>query len=117
MDFAEGVSRTLLKIHIGENEIHFQTRRTTDRISMAHQQFAQSKNIFGGLQSVKIVRLLIHRDTGRAKLLAPLPVAHADTAPVIALEQHQWLVEKESLSRREFPAPLQNGSIYAKHWL
>ena len=86
MDFVKGLGRTLLKIHISENEIHFQARRTPDRISMAHQQFAQSKNIFGCLQGVKIVRLLTQRDTLRPKLLEPLPIAHADATPVIALE-------------------------------
>ena len=67
---------------------------------MAGEKLAEGVEIFGGFESVKVVRFLAELQTGGLQLVPAFAVADADAAPIVALEDEKGAVEVEAVVRR-----------------
>src|ERR1035438_925097 len=97
---------------------------------MLSQNCRELMHILGCFQAIEIVRLLAQIQPRCPKLFPSLAVAHADAAPIVALEQHQRATEaprnrphrlrqpqRIAQSRDQVTSSLRNDVIGACAWL
>ena len=64
---------------------------------MAGEKLAEGFEIFGGFESVEVVRFLAELQSGGLQLVPTFVIADADTSPIVALENEERAVEVEAV--------------------
>src|SRR5207302_4118209 len=89
LKLAEFTLAHLWKIQIGENEIHHHARGAAGLVAVPLQQIGNRDYVFGGFQSIEVIRIFAEPNPAGTKLLVTLAVPDAHAAPVITLDENE----------------------------
>src|SRR5438876_7313480 len=90
----------ICKNQIGKNEIHHQASRPAGPVAMPFQQIGNRDYVFGGFQSIEVIRIFAEPNPAGTKLLVTLAVPDAHAAPVITLDENKWPRKRQTTHRR-----------------
>src|SRR5580698_2665309 len=101
MDLTKIIGEYSGEVDIGDDEVHSEARRPSKRIAMTLQERRYCRNIVRGFEAVKVIRALAEQNTGGAQFVPAFSITHADSSPIVTLQDDYRTVKCITLNRKE----------------